>query len=77
MKKLALAGLAAFGIGAAGFATAAAAVTTAPGASAHTDMLVQVKHKKHSKQHKKSKTMDENKDMSAPSSGSPDAGKGM
>lgn len=75
MKKLAFAGLAAFAIGAAALTTGAFALPATPGASAHSDMLVQIKHKKHYKKSKKSK-MDENKDMSAPSGGADDK-KGM
>jgi hypothetical protein len=74
MKKLAFSGLAAFAIGAAALTTGAFALPAAPGASAHSDMLVQIKHKKHSKKSKKN--MDENKDTTTPSGGADDK-KGM
>jgi hypothetical protein len=65
MKKLTF-GLAALAIGAASLSSGAYALTAAPGLSAPSDYIVQVKTKKHKKTHKKSKATDENKDTSAP-----------
>lgn len=68
MKTLALLASLAFGV--ALFTTGAYALPVTPGASAQNDAIVQVKHKKHKKSHKK---MDQNNDSAPPEGG----GKGM
>jgi hypothetical protein len=64
MKTLAL--LTAFAFAAVLATTGADAIPATPGASAHNDAIVQVKHKKHKKSHKK---MDQNEGGSDMGSG--------
>ncbi|MCW2283136.1 hypothetical protein M2323_000717 [Rhodoblastus acidophilus] len=64
MKTMAL--LAAFAFATALVTTSAHAIPATPGASAHNEALVQVKHKKHKKSHKK---MDQNEGRSDMGSG--------